>query len=428
MSSEKLEQIYAAIAESAGCVVEDGLLTSVLGGERDPVMIDGKRAALPTKEILANPDRTNLHVIHWLAEHLTRVTPTQAVNKLVGLMNSRLDYCLAILAYELLRVAASPAQNNKLNPVQNEFLSRVPDASEKTLETLSKLFEAPPVDGVYKTNVAFYIKRNGTHKGESYKRVAVVSFPLYEELRDNKKKVLNVTISEKDRVTIMRLFEYMIPGIETPDAYNYGSNSDVAPIMDAVVHGFAGITGSINELVSTFKNILNNPDELHIRDDWMDEFDDMSWVAKEVRKIPRQGAAIDPDDETAQPMQSQVKHNPAQSNPLPWENAGNIPVQPAQPQQQTTGYGQPVYAAPQQPQQPQTVVKTTERGGLDFAALARSRPDQFSQPSVYNGPQALQAQRPSYYDKHGHRPQAPMTGYQSNYSGYGNNGPRRFST
>jgi len=425
MSSEKLVEIYTAMVEATGCIVEDGLITNMLGGERDPVMIEGKRAALPTKEILANPDRTNLHVIHPLAEHLTRVTPTPAVDKLLGLMNSRLDYCIALISYELLRLAASPATNNKLNPIQNEFLSFVPDASEKTLEILEKLFDAEPVEGVYKTNVAMYIKRNGTFEGNPHKRVAVVYFPLYEELKNNKKKVLNVTISDKDRATIMHLFEFMLPGLEVPEAYNYGSSSDIAPIMDAVIHGFAKLTGSVNYLVDTFRNVLTDADSLRIRDDWMDQFDDLSWLPKEVRKIPRQGGAIEPDTEST-PLQQQVKANVTQSDPnhkpLPWEAQPQQqqPQQQYQSQPQLQQFGGGSYQA--QPPTPQT----TNRGGLDFAALARSRPDQFKPTSVYGNPELTRSRNSSYYDRHGHRPQ--FSGNQSSYTGTGNNGQRRFTT
>lgn len=412
MTSEVLLNVYQAMVESAGCEVEDGLISQVLAGDSEPVMINGKRAALPTSQLMAQSDRSNLHIIHPLAEHLTRVNLTPDVEKLVGLMNTRLDFVFSDIAYQLLVIAASPTEQAKLNPVQNEFLSAVPNATEDTVKAFMKLLDYKPVDGVYKTMVSMFIKRNGTYKEKTYKRVAVVYFPLYEELKNGKKKIMNTQISEKDRLTILALLEYMIPGIADIEAYNYGSSSDVAPIMDAVVHGFAGLTGSVNQLVDTFKNILEDADKLRIRDDWMDKFDDLSWVAKEVRKIPRQGQATEPDVEggitSGQPTPAVAQQT--ERKPLPWESAPT-----PQPQQ---GYGQPT-----QPQQQTNVVNSN--GRLNFGALMRSRPDQYQQPSPYTPQAIVQPRQSTYYDRHNHRPNP--VGIQTNYTGHGGN-TRRFST
>lgn len=406
--SKKIIGIYEALLATAGCTVEDGCVSQVLAGESNPVMVKGKRLVLPTTEHLKNPDRTETILFHPLLEHLSR-GESVVVEKFRNMLNTRFDYTFNVLLYQLMLIAASPAEHNKLNPDQTQFLSKVKNATEKTLHTLEKLMANKPVDGNHKNFISIFLKRSGMVKGKNYRRVGVVSWPMFEELQANKKKVLDVTVSDKDRETILGLIQYIVPDIETDFSYNVGSNSEIAPNLDALMMAAAGVASAINGVVELFGNVLVNKEELIIPDDWADDFDNLAGLVNDIRMIPMQAgnegnvkdapAAV--VAEVAAPEAEWRKTATAVAPGRPWEAPPVAAVQPV--------------ATHHRPPDPPGVVHTDR--GLDYDQMLRLRGQQQVAPTGYGQGYGPQGQQPyGQLQQPGYPPGAhPHQGYyQSN--------------
>jgi hypothetical protein len=397
----KLNDLYKSVLATALLhVTEDGLVSGTLAGKTEPVLVKGKRLALPTPEILRS-DKSNIAVFHPLSEDIMMKGETDVLSKFRLILNNRLNFTIGVLVDRLLHIAANTADHSKLNPDQQIFLSLTKKISETTITTMAKIMDKMPMSQSAQCFVSIYMKRSGEIEKKPYRRMGVVNFPFYTELVENKDKVFGVTISKKDRETLIALFEYMFPNVGTPNAYTRGSNSNIAPYADAMMSAVMTIGAAINDIVALFDNMLDNKEELEINSDWVESFADLGSMLSEIRMVPNQDA-VAPAAEVkplggiapapTQQLSNVAKFNPSalgvapqafQPQPMmvapsvvnssgkislsammaqqpnhmamyPNQTAGrasfsnpNAPVAPmiAQPQQQYNPYGQPVYGS-----------------------------------------------------------------------------------
>jgi hypothetical protein len=364
--AKKLLDLYKEILKTANLVcTEDGYISMIAGDEKIPAMIKDKRLVLPTPEHLANPSKDRI-MFHPLSENILR-TESDVLEKFRSAINIRINAVFGLLAYQLLMIGASSKQHSKLSPDQSEFLSKVKNADDKTLEVMRKLMQAMPSNQTQKAFVHIYLKRAGTVQGKRYSRVGIMTFPLYTELKKSTSECYGVKLRVKDRDTLVNLFEYMVPGIDVAESHNRGSDSNVAPYLDALMKSVLTIASPINDLVELFKNILEEPETLMFEDSWVETFDNLEVMLPEIRKIPMQtgneggaGKAAG-TAEKAKTETTAVVAAPPQPPTQPWllpQGYYNPPQPPM--------FGQ-AYTPPPGP------VKTS-RGGLDFESVLRSNP------------------------------------------------------
>ena len=376
----KMLKLYEALLKTAGFVVtEDNYVSRLLpNGKRDPATIKGKRMVLPTPEHLANPNDRIL--FHPLSENILR-GESAVLEEFRSSLNIKLNVTIGLIAYQLLTIATSPGMHARLSPDQSEFLSKVKNADEKTLENFRKLMKAMDLTQSQKAFVGIYLKRGGMVNGKKHSRVGVVSFPLYDEVCKPDRTVYGVNLRAKDVEALKSLFEYMIPKIDTAAAHNRGSDSDVAPYLDSLMKAFISVAGPLNDLVDLFHNQLDDPtstneedpsvsETLRFNDEWVEVFDNLSVMVPEIRMIPMQAG----NEGTS----SAVANQPVTTSPASTTTAGSAPASPlpaalsqpmgwVPPQQQQNQWGQPQQATPP------GVVKTA-RGGLDFDSVLRNNP------------------------------------------------------
>lgn len=325
-------ELYKHILSDAGLTVDADGMASIdnsrfgVTGDKTPVLIEGKRLVLPTYKQLAENSNDKIF-FHPLHENLLR-GESQVITKLRGLFSTRLSFTIGILVQHMLDICASVNKHRYLNPDQSEVLSVAPNCDEQTCKNFASiLYKCVENDaGV----IHFYLKRAGVVKGVKYARAGIVSFPLFEEIQKNTGEVYGVKLRKKDYESIIGVFKYILKNIDTPEAYNRGSDSDMAPFMDALMKTFLAISSELNDIIIRYKGFDEdaNLDALEFNAEWQDAFKDLSVMSRAIKLIPPQ-----PGNEGES---RKVELNVSQTAAAPLEyvpGTNNVPQQP-QPMQQ----------------------------------------------------------------------------------------------
>ena len=200
----KLLDLYKSMMRTAGLIVtEDNLISAQLTPESVvPVTLKGKRLALPSQAILARLDKSDIVVFHPLMEQVTR-GESEILEKYRKLMMMRLNEVVATQMLKLLTLSASVAEHQHLTPDQSEFLTKVKNVDDKTISTFEKVISSMPADQTAKRIVSLFLKKTGSVAGKRYKRVGVVSFPLFEELKKADHDIYGVKCRVKDKEALV---------------------------------------------------------------------------------------------------------------------------------------------------------------------------------------------------------------------------------
>lgn len=414
----KLLELYTSMLKTAGMVVSDtGHVSGRLklgSTETTPVTVEGKRLVLPKREQLSNPDWENRVVFHPLSENILR-GESKVVEKFRMALTLRINMVLGRIIQNLLTVAASKAVHPKLTPDQSALLAFTGHIDDKTVQHFDKIHDLISITDPTKSLVSIYLKRSGAVHGKKYKRAGIVTFPIYEDLKKGD-HVFGVKLRAKDREILTKLLEFIFPGIEEAEKYNRGSDSEVAPYVDALMKTMAGLASPLNDLIEGYKGHLEDADDLLFESEWMETFDNLEVMWPEIRAIPMQagneGASL--KEPTPAPAPA-----PSPANPVFASAPAPAPVPSPVPAPQYMG--QPQYPQAQYPaQQPAAQVRRTERG-VDFDSLMQARPDLARQAGVGFNPSMMQPMQPAERQPRWAQPQynQPMGYGQQPQYGYG---------
>ena len=267
--------LYKSIAEAVGLKAdENGLLFMDIDGQHLPCELSGKRLALPTPAVLKDADWEHVVAFHPLSENVLR-GESPVLKKLRVLMNLRVTYVMSKLLERLLDIAADHDYHKKLSPTAAEFLTRVPNADEKTVKALDKILDSLELTGDRRL-VSIYLKRGGQLGGDKFSRVAVTSFPILDQFETDDHEIFGVKMRGKDKETIANLFNYLIPNGNNLELYSAGSNSATAPYFHCLVQAYVKLAKRLNAVVRVFKKHLEHADELTIGTDWETLIEDLS--------------------------------------------------------------------------------------------------------------------------------------------------------
>jgi hypothetical protein len=271
----ELSQLYQAILASLNVKSdEDGLLSLVYGDKSFPATVEGKRLVLPTKKILADGLGDKLIAFHPLSENVLR-GESPVLKKFKTYVTTRLDQVLSELFVAFTDISAEHKLHSKLSPDQKELLLAMPDADERTVDDLGKIFEAMQHDSRRKL-MSIYLKRGGKLRLEKFSRTAVVNFPIIAEFENEQRTIYGVKCRVKDYAGFAKLFEYILPNADGT-GYSVGSNDKDVPYFDALLQAFVKVATQLNKRVTLFKKHLPHADQLHIDLSWLDQVQD--WAA-----------------------------------------------------------------------------------------------------------------------------------------------------
>lgn len=285
-----LIELYKSILNVAKLSVDDeGYVSNELMDNKKPFVISGRRLVIPTNNQLRNPDRESRIVFHPLRENALQTGESEVLSAFRNALNTRINGAVALLMANLVRLATSVAEHKKLNPDQMEYLTILKNADDKTFETLAKIIAAMPLGQTKMAFVSIYLKKGAKLNDRAYKRAGIVSFPFYNDLLEAKDEIYGVKIRQKDKIGFKALLEYVFTtDIATLNHFSFGSSSDVAPSLEAIMGAVKNIGIAINNQIENFKDVFEDCEEMLISADWVESFDNINKYLPEIRLIPTQ--------------------------------------------------------------------------------------------------------------------------------------------
>lgn len=437
MSQKALVEFYGNFLNSICLYPDDDGLISLQypdsSGEihHKPATVNGKRLVLPIPKVLRESDWDDVIAFHPLSENLLR-GESEVIKMLKTTIIFRLMSVSAQLMTELMEIASDPSRHEELNTTQSKFLSKVPDANEKCLKILGKILTRHA-----KMIVSIYLKREAKLGDDEFRRVAMVTFPIAEELERDDTMIFDVDCgSKKNKRTIAAMFDFVFPDYDDVSAWSAGSTSQTCPYFDSLARAYAHVGSRLNKLTKMYKKFLDHYDLMHIDLDWTPSLDTLKSWSGRIPALPgNEGALM--RGETEKPASSakpnylastetlaEQKHNPGEQTS----------TQPPQPPQMGGGNPPPMMGGmqqqPMQQHMSQTNHQPTSAGrGVDWRSVSAAMRTQQPQQQMYGHHAVPHAQMaygtainpppPVHYP-----PNSPVTPtiqpVRSTYGGYGN--------
>lgn len=290
---------------------------------KDPFLVSGKQLVIPTREILRNIDGNSMVMFHPLSEDIIK-GESSVVIKLRYAINIRINITIGILIQSLLNLAASPEHHKKLSPEQSELLYNIKDIDEKTARNFVTYMLKEVKDKEDRLFSYVYLKRGGTLANVKYPRVGIVSFPFFQALLEGEKFKFRI----KDVEACKAVFEYMFSEATDHEAYNYGSRSEIAPYLDALLVTSYKLTERLNEIIELYQDYIDDPDSIYFNHDWYDTLKEIETFKNEIKAIPNH--IVEPIPESVVPSTPVPEYNrPVYANPNQYNNQYvNPPMQP----------------------------------------------------------------------------------------------------
>lgn len=399
---------YRSILNNASLQADDeGNVSAVLGDQEIPYLVDKKRLVLPTRENMAR-DKSAVVLFHPLSENiLENESPVMARYR--QSINTILNYRFGMIIHDLLQIAGSPSESanaaRPLTPDQLSILRHVGNVDEKMYANWVALSKAMPLEDNQKCIVHIYIKKQAQINGKSYRRGAIVSFPLYEALTTTKdRKVFGVQLRKSDIEGLINTLKIVIPNLDEPGFYNRGSTSDTTPTIHALLNGLLGLAANVNALVENFSSVRPEMKNYLYDTEWVDLLNDPTDLMRDIAMIPHQAGNSGTLDMASKPDVISAPFNAAAAAPM---NPSAIPP--------------PVSAMTQRPGSNPNIVYTAD-GQIDMAATNAKMMQSQPQPYGYGAPPGYPQPMvpPGFgFGTPGWAPQPPMSGPMAARSGNG---------
>jgi len=377
----KITDFYKSILEFGGLKVEpDGFVYSVFDKNKQSITVDGKRLAIPLDTHLRNPTNDKV-MFHPLSENILR-GKSEVIAKLLQVYNVRLNVVMSSVMQNVLSTAASPALHANLPPEFTEYIIACPDIDATAVKHFTSVMLAGAKKGVGELFVRIFLSRGGSINGKRYGRTAIVTFPFFEELLKEENTIFGVKVRVKDKMIYRKLLEAIFPGLEVKDSYSRGSDSSLAPFLDALLQSAAAISGGLSNVLEAGYGVVDGFAELRFESEWIESATNIDLYRNESRMIPAQpgneGSMTTAENKAAQVPA--IQHVP---QPVPQPvNQVQQPVQ--QIAQHPTPY-HPQYGTQPQFQQPVPVpapVATNASGRPSVRQMLTSNPVLLGIPSA----------------------------------------------
>jgi hypothetical protein len=267
--------LYKTILESVDLHVnKDDMVYYQNGGDKDPILVKGKRLVLPTRAILREGLGEKMVAFHPISENWLTEGETAVFTEFRKYASLSLTLKSLLLLTRLAGIASDSKTHGSLTPKQHEFLSHVPNLDAKAYLTIGKVFENVDIEGNNRL-LNIYVRKTGKLAGKSFNRVGFVRFPILDQLEEGKDTVFGVKQTGKKQLPMLRaLIEYVFPDAEGDPGYSCGSNDDMAPGLDALLRSFLNVAKRINQVVKLFRNVLEDGDTIKR---WESLTVDVSW-------------------------------------------------------------------------------------------------------------------------------------------------------
>lgn len=251
---------YKEILPAFACVVDkDGFIESVSPtGSSKPATISGAVLVLPTPANLRKGFSEEQFPFHPLCESMSRQGTSPAIQYLQRAAKAIISLNVVMLGQHLLELACDVSTHKDIPPDASDFLVKLADCDkDKNIKTV---YEKVIAAATKKNRIAtVYLKNGGTFNGVKVNRSCVIRIPLLEDLQQEGKDVLGVTVSKKQRKILTALFKLIVPFGDNPEEYSYGTVNRHAPYLQCLLVAYAKITKVINQCINNYAVPLHLP-------------------------------------------------------------------------------------------------------------------------------------------------------------------------
>lgn len=355
--------------------VEDGLLSLTYGSGdevvNEPCMNNGLRLCLPTEARLKSGNWDGLMAFHPLSEDLLR-GESDVLKFLMLTTRFNLQMVIAELMSELMSIAVNTEIHETLSQRQAKFLMSMGDVNHKTEAALQKVLKHH-----HHQLISIHLKRDYKLDGVSYRRAAVVSFPILDELKSEGTKIYDVNVgSAKNKRNILALFEFIFEGALPKEGglWAFPTNSSTAPYFVALMKAFSTVGGHLNSLVHLYRKFLDDPQTLKADYSWAESLDHLEQWSSAIPVLPGNEGAMKKGETSTPAQASQAKASTSSDKKVSWRDAvSSVANQNRLPQEQSTVITpQPAYAAQPAPQRP--AVQSTPDGKVSWNSVRPNQP------------------------------------------------------
>lgn len=277
-------------------------------------IIDGRILQLPTQEALTKAQWSTHIPFHPVCESVVR-KESIVLKKLRAWVNMRLTISLTDLVINILGAAINNDVHAGLPPSCAHVLSLFPDVDKKAFELLSKIIQLSDTSNEIRM-VNLYLKIGGELEQVPYRRACIVSFPIVEEFRKAASENSDVVYGIKTTKKAIRSISAMLDWVVGDALYSRGSNSDVAPMLDALLKSYGAIATRFTEVATMWSSIMPSDNYGFIPLDWIPLFTDLKRYRNVIPNLKDNVGDVDTENT-------------------------NIPSVKQQPQQQTGNGGLP---------------------------------------------------------------------------------------
>jgi hypothetical protein len=310
---QSLSKVYKAIAPAFNYSIGEDDLFSILTptGTLEPAKVDGKRLAFPSNKFLRDGFGEDYQPFHPLSENLARKGTSPVLQHMQRAAKANIAFMVGYLTDALLRVAVDTSLHKDLPPEMATVLAKLANADKNTLVAYNKLMSS-----ANKKNkiVSVFLKHGGTIDGTKVNRMAVIRFPIIDELNSGEKEVLGVDLGKKHGKVILELFKLVVPFGDSPEEYAAGTTTRVAPFFTALIKAYWKICNQLN------KSIIRFNEPLHLGIKPFPLYDENIWesfpeVYNEIPPLNGNDGGVNETDEAGAPAAAQAQQQQPAAQP-----------------------------------------------------------------------------------------------------------------
>lgn len=204
----------------------------------------------PIREEQEKPEGTNI-LFHPLHEAVDR-----GEGATLKMIRGQMDYIVHHRFVQLLmlcgRVLSTKSIQEKLSPTQGELLTQCSNYNDNTYQIMLNLLKRSRRSDVSMRPIGLFIKTAKQFRGEPCRRVCTVASPLWHACHTGQKEIWGLkNLPKKHTQAIADLIEFILPGFGDEE-FCHGSDSKLAPMMDALLRVYAKLNHRFDKLDKLF--------------------------------------------------------------------------------------------------------------------------------------------------------------------------------
>ena len=234
-----------------------------------PAMIEERQLVMPTQKMLGltSAEWESRMAFHPFCESLSR-GESEVIQWLRKEIAGRLNKSIGSL---MIRLAELATGSRELSPELARTFTPLKKMDDASVIAICKVFEKSIEKRTYSI-VNIYLRRDQLIGEAKYRRVAVVDFPLLDDLLDPENNLFGVKIRKQDRLNMIELLKVILPSSDIAQTYSAGSNNDVAPYLTSLLMAFETLAKVTNTMVMAVAKVDATVEAYQIDVSFMDDF------------------------------------------------------------------------------------------------------------------------------------------------------------